>query len=115
MIKTRNIPTKVGSGVNNYQKNNEQTCCRVTSSETWPEWRHKSFAGWFHPGTSASRSGPGPRERCWPDGSANGAADPEAVDGPAGAAAAAVAVVRLSAGVDRSHRNWPSSAGEATG
>lgn len=97
MIKTRNIPTEVGCAVNNYpKKQNEQTCCRLTSSGTWPEWRHKSFAGWFHPGTSASRSGPGPRGRCWPGGSANGAAGPAAVGGPAGAAA-----VRLLAGVDR--------------
>lgn len=106
-IKTRNVPTEAGSGVNSFQKN-KTLCGCFTSSGTWPGWRHRSFAGWFRPGTFASRFVPGPRGRCWPDGSANGAADLAAAGGPAAAAAAG----NLPTGVDLSHRNCSA---EATG
>lgn len=99
----------MGSGVNSFRKNKTLAVVCFTSSGTWPGWRHRSFAGWFRPGTFASRFVPGPRGRCWPDGSANGASDLAAADGPAAAAAVAV---NLPTGVDLSHRN---SSAEATG
>lgn len=77
-----------------------------TSSETWPEWRRRSSAGSFPPGTSAVRFGPVPPGRYWPGGSAADASDPAAAADGLWAVmvvvAAAAAVV--AAGVDQLHR-----------